>query len=306
MVVSYAQQTYWLMIQMYSTILVPVDGSGGSDGAVTRTLAFARKFGATVHVLHVVDTKTGPVGLDRTQRERIRRPFEKRGRQATARIQERATEHGIDATRTVREGVPYRIILEYADEHDIDLIVMGTHSRTGAERVALGSTTERVITLADSPVLAVPLTDENEADIDSIEYARVVIATDGSDVAERAAERGIEIAEAYDSEVYVAYVIDTMTYNLEDSPRSIIGLLKEGGQNAAGAIAAEGRDRGLSVGTDVLRGVPHDEIIEYVDEVSGDIVVLGTRGRGGAAGDLIGSTTARVLRRTSHPILTVG
>lgn len=73
--------------------------------------------------------------------------------------------------------MPYRFILDYADEHGVDLIVMGTHGRTGPERVALGSTPERVITLADSPVLAVPLTDEDGADIDSIEYARVLRRT---------------------------------------------------------------------------------------------------------------------------------
>ncbi|WP_254768469.1 universal stress protein [Salinilacihabitans rarus] len=291
---------------MYSTILVPVDGSGGDDGAVSRTFEFARRFGAAVHVLHVVDAEPGPAGLDRTQRERVRRPLEKRGRQATARIADRAAELGVDATRTVRDGTPSRTILEYADEHDVDLIVMGTHGRTGPERVRLGSTTERVITRTDSPVLAVPVADGDGTDVDSIEYDRVVIATDGSDAAERAAERGLETAEAYDSAVYVAYVVDATTYELADAPRSIVGLLKDGGRNAVESIATEGRDRGLSVGIDVLRGVPHDEIVEYADGVGGDLVVMGTRGRGGAAGGFLGSTTARVLRRTPHPILTVG
>lgn len=291
---------------MYSTVLVPVDGSGRDDDAVNRALEIARRFGAAVHVLHVVDVETGPAGLDRTQRERVRRPLEKRGRRATARIAERAAELGVDATRAVREGTPARTILEYADERDVELIVVGTHGRTGPDRVRLGSTTERVITRTDSPVLAVPVADGGGADVDSIEYGRVVIATDGSDAAERAAERGLETAEAYGSTVYVAYVVDETTYELADAPRSVVGLLKEGGRNAVEAIAAEGRDRGLSVETDVLRGVPHDEIVAYADGVGGDLLVMGTSGRGRAASGSLGSTTARVLRRTSRPILTVG
>lgn len=183
---------------------------------------------------------------------------------------------------------------------------MGMYSRTGSKRMGLGSTTERVISLADSPVLAVPLTDETGVDIDAVNYNRVVIATDGSDDAERAAERGLGIAELYDADVCITYVIDTTTDDLQDAPRSIIGLLKEGGQDAVDAIAANGRDRGLSVETDVLRGVPDAEIVEYADRIGGDLLVMGTRGRGGGTDDFLGSTTARVLRRTSHPILTVG
>lgn len=291
---------------MYDKILVPIDGSGGAENAVSRTFDFARTFGSSVHVLYVVETGSEPVEISHEQRDELRRPSEKRGRQATARVQERATEHGFEATRVIREGVPYRIILEYADETDVGLIVMGTYGRTGSKRVGLGSTTERVISLADSPVLAVPLTDETGVDIDAVDYNRVVIATDGSDDAERAAERGLGIAELYDADVCITYVIDTTIYDLQDAPRSIIGLLKEGGQNAVEAIAADGRDRGLSVETDVLRGVPDAEIVEYADRIGGDLLVMGTRGRGGGTDDFLGSTTARVLRRTSHPILTVG
>ncbi|WP_306061860.1 universal stress protein [Natronococcus wangiae] len=291
---------------MYDTILVPIDGSDGAENAVSRAFDLALTFSASIHVLYVAETESEPVEISREQHNELRRPSEKRGRQATARAHEQATELSLDVTRSVREGVPYRIILEYADEHGINLIAMGTHGRTRAERVRLGSTTERVITLADSPVVAVPLTDEERVDVATVDYDRIVIATDGSDAAERAAERGLEIAESYDADVYVTYVIDTTTYDLKDAPRSIVGLLKEGGKNAVEAITADGRGRELSVETDVLRGVPDEEIIEYTDGIDADLVVMGVRGRGGATESFLGSTTARVIRRTTRPILTVG
>lgn len=292
-------------IEMYTTLLIPVDDSGGADEAANRAFDFARTFGASVHVLHVVDTGSEPVGLDDEQRDGLRRRSEKRGREAAARVYERATELGLDATRAVREGTPSRRILTYADENDVDLITMGTRSR-GRRNVRLGSTAERVIALADVPVVAVRLPDGAGPDVDAIDYDRVVIATDGSDVAERAADRGLGIAESYGADVYVTYVVDATTYALQDAPRSIVGLLKEGGRNAVEAIAEEGRDRDLSVHTDVRRGVPDEEIVAYADEVEGDLVAIGTRGRGGASGEVLGSTTAHVLRRTNRPILTVG
>jgi nucleotide-binding universal stress UspA family protein len=289
---------------MYSTILVPIDGSDGAENAVNRALEFARAFDADVHLLYVVDTGSEPTGLGDQQRDELRQPSEKQGRQATAQARDRATELGLEATRAVEEGLPSQVVLEYADDHGAELIVMGTHGRTGPDLVRLGSTTERVITRADVPVVAVRLA-ERETDPDDIEYDRIVIPTDGSDAAERAVERGLDLAESYGASVYVPYVIDTTMYDLEETTRSMVGLLKEGGQNAIEAVADDAQDRGLSVKTDVLRGVPDEEIVEYADGLEGDLIAMGTRGRGGASGDLLGSTTARVLRRTPCPVLTV-
>ncbi|NKE36622.1 universal stress protein [Natronococcus sp. JC468] len=285
---------------MYSTILLPIDGSSGSERAVDRALEFARRFGATIHVLSVVDTGDEPVGLDRKRRDELRRRAEKRSRQATARVRGHATDLGLEATRAVREGAPHRSVLEYATAEDVDLIVMATRDRPD---VRLGSTVGRVIERADVPVIAVP--SEDGQSVDAISYDRVVIPTDGSDAAERAAERGLKFAEIYGASVYVPYVVDTTSYDLEETSRSVVGLLKEGGQNAVEAVAEDARERGLTAKTDVLRGAPDEELLEYAAGVEADLIAMGTRGRGGATGDLLGSTTARVLRRTTRPVLTV-
>jgi nucleotide-binding universal stress UspA family protein len=289
---------------MYSTILVPTDGSDASELALDRALDLARTVDADVHVLSVVETGDEPVGLDEGQRDELRHRSEERSRQATDRAAERASELGMEATRTVGEGAPAETILEYGTEHDIDLLVMGTQGRAGPDRVRLGSTTERVIARATVPVLAVRPT-ESAPDVEAIAYDRIVIPTDGSDAAERAAERGLDIAETYGASVYVPYVIDTAMYDLEDTSRSLVGLLKEGGQSAVEAVAEDARARALSVKTDVLRGSPETELVEYAEGVGGDLVVMGTRGHGVSSGDVLGSTTARVLRRTTAPVLAV-
>ncbi|WP_255171042.1 universal stress protein [Natrononativus amylolyticus] len=287
---------------MYDTILVPVDGSETSKTAVDQAVALARTVDAAVQFLYVVDTGSEPTDLDDDQRAELRSAAEEQGRQALERAESRAAEHDVDATRTVREGTPYREVLEHAADLDGAAIVVGTHGRTGPDHVRLGSTAERILARADRPVVAVPPSDEGAYEFDG---GRVLVAADGSDASERAAEQGFDVAETYDAAVYAAYVIDTTTYGLEDAPRSIIGLLREGGENAVETVAADGRDRGLSVTTEVLRGVPDEELIEYADGIGASLVVLGTRGQGGATGDVLGSTAARVLRRTDCPILTV-
>jgi len=291
---------------MFDDILLPTDGSRGAESAIARAFDLARTGDATIHVLHVVEAGTEPPGLGSAEREELRRRSEQRGREAAVRIQERATERGLEAVQIVREGIPYRAILESIRENDIDLVVMGTHGRTGAERTRLGSTTERVVTFAEVPVLTVRLaTDAEVPESGYGMYDHVVIPTDGSETAERAADHGLEIAERYGADVHVIYVVDTTTYGFEDSPRSIIGLLSEGGRKAIEEIAAEARDRHLPVTTEVLRGVPHEEILEYAEGVDADVIAMGTRGRAADTNRFLGSTTARVVRRSAVPVLTI-
>ena len=291
---------------MYDNILVPTDGSPEAENAIVRAFDLAQTGDARIHVLHVISPDVPAVDVDATESEELRQQSEKRGRETTVRIQERATDLGIDAVRTVHEGTPYRAILEYIDENEIDLVVMGTHGRTGGERARLGSTTERVITIADVPVMAVRLAEDDVVSESAYGmYDHVVIPTDGSDTAERAADHALGIAERYGADVHVIYVVDTTTYGFDDAPRSIVGLLKQGGQNAIEEIATDARELNLSVATNILRGVPHEEILKYASGVDADVIAMGTRGRTTETDRLLGSTTARVVRRSDVPVLTI-
>ena len=136
---------------MYETILVPTDGSEAVDDAVERALDLARQYGATIHALYVVQpVYTVDGGFDR-----IYDALEATGEAATRDVADRAEAAGVDAVTEVSLGSPHREILDYAAENDVDLIVMGTHGRTGLDRYLLGSVTEKVVRLADVPVLTV-------------------------------------------------------------------------------------------------------------------------------------------------------
>jgi len=293
---------------MYETILLPVDGSTGAEAATVRALSFADAFDATVHILHVLELPAEPTAnLDETQQQELRRFAEQRGREVTAAVAERAADRDVAVIEEVIDGVAHRSIRKYARTNDADLIVMGTHGRRGAEQVRLGSTTERVLMLSDVPVLSVRAADERTAPADLRDaIGDVVIPTDGSEFADRAAEHALSIAELSGATVHAIYVIDEAISDLQDAPGSIVGLLKEGGHQAVDAIATDARDRGLSATSDVLRGSPEMEILEYAEGVDADLVAMGTRGRAAGTERVIGSTTARVVRRFDRPLLTVG
>ncbi|WP_436909902.1 universal stress protein [Halosimplex marinum] len=139
----------------YDDVLVPTDGSGAAEAAIDHGLAVAGAFDATVHAVHVVDlgsmaTRTG-VEPPTRQLER----FTEAGEAAVETVADRARAEGLDAVTAVEEGFPAADLLDYVDEAGIDLVTMGTHGRTGIDRVLLGSTTERIVSRSPAPVLAV-------------------------------------------------------------------------------------------------------------------------------------------------------
>ncbi len=290
---------------MYEQLLFPTDGRPGTNRAMAYALDLAEAFDATLHTLYVVDSGPAPETLPSEERMKLQEGLEEQGETTTLDVQNRGTEVGVEVVRELREGQPHEAIPSYVAEQGIDCIVMGTRGRVRPGVSHLGSTTRRVLTAVDVPVLTVALGGQEDAlDAEDRQYERIVIPTDGSDAAERAAESAMTIAEQYGADVRAVYVVDTTTYGYEDAPRSIVGLLKEGGRNAVEEVANEARDRGLTASTAVLRGVPEDSLLQYADGVGADLVAMGTRGRGGDE-RLLGSTTARVVRRSTVPILTV-
>jgi nucleotide-binding universal stress UspA family protein len=120
-------------------ILFATDFSSGSEQAARIARDYARQLGARLHLLHVVWPAADPAP----------RP----------RLQALAAELGADVpvVPAVESGMPVADrIVDYAERHGVDLIVVGTHGRTGFSRALIGSVAERVVRTASCPVLTVP------------------------------------------------------------------------------------------------------------------------------------------------------
>lgn len=142
---------------MYDTILVPTDGSSGTAETLEHALHVAANNDATLHVLYVVDRRLYLAADDDTQDDVVA-TLEAEGETTLSETADSVREAGVEVVTVQREGIPHNEIIDYADDAEIDLLVMGTHGRTGRDRLAsLGSTTERVVETVDRPVLVVDI-----------------------------------------------------------------------------------------------------------------------------------------------------
>lgn len=141
---------------MYDTVLVPTDGSQRALAALEHASSLVRRYDATLHTVHVVQTTGVSNALDDEQFESVVRRIERAGEEAVETVRQQAREDGIsEITTAVRRGIPAEEIVAYVDEHDIDVVVMATTGRTGAERDVVGSVTESVVRTSPAPVFTV-------------------------------------------------------------------------------------------------------------------------------------------------------
>ena len=138
-------------------ILAPTDFSEYSKQAVASALELAKKFGAKLSILHVVELPPYPVegyvppSLSATFLEDL----ERQASQDLAQVVPEAESAGIEVARLVTVGSPYRKVIDMAEAEQVDLIVMATAGRTGFSRLVMGSIAERVVRTAPCPVLTI-------------------------------------------------------------------------------------------------------------------------------------------------------
>jgi nucleotide-binding universal stress UspA family protein len=135
-------------------------------------------------------------------------------------------------------------------------------------------------------------------------FDTVVIATDGSDSVERAVTVALDVAAKFDAAVHTLSVVDEG--QLHGTPEELREDLEDALEDTAeDAVDAVAETADCSVTTAVRRGHPPTEIGLYADEVDADVVAMGTRGRHGEHGFVLGSVAEAVVRRCPMPVLTV-
>jgi len=139
-----------------------------------------------------------------------------------------------------------------------------------------------------------------------VSYDRVFVPTDGSELAEVAVDHAIEIADKFEAEVHVLYVVDIRASTPGAVWQNMMGEFHEIGENATTEIAEKMEKKGLDKFTEVTEGVPHREINNYAEEESLDLIVMRTHGRTGLDRVLVGSNTEKIVRTSEIPVMTVG
>lgn len=281
---------------MSRPLLFPVDRSPGSALAQEHAFELARRYDAPLLALYVVDTNT-------TRWSFAAEPFVRSGEQVLARVHRQAAEAGLSVETELRRGTPHEEILAFREERDARTVVMGTHGRTGVDRLRLGSVTERVVRLSAVPVLAVGGADDASPRTD---YGSILLPTDGSDAAASALGPAVDLARAYDASLHVVHAVDADIFDRDGTGDLDTERHHDAGREAVDDLESRARDAGVDdVTTAVREGAPADVILTYCEENDVDCIAMSTHGRSGLPRYLLGSTTERVLRHTSRPVLCV-
>lgn len=144
-----------LTVSVYDVVLLATDGSTPVNRALDHAVTLAAETGATLSVLSVVDT--ADIGLfSGTDTDTVDDLLRSAAQTAVDDAGDRAAAAGVDVVRTVRVGSPHREICAHADEIEADVVIVGTHGRTGLSRALLGSVATRVVRTSTVPVLVVP------------------------------------------------------------------------------------------------------------------------------------------------------
>lgn len=291
-------------------ILCPVDFSDASRGALEHAAALARWHEARLTVLHVVPlvptTLTFPPAISAATMEPVRpEVFRDELRRFVAPVSET-----VPADTVVMSGDPARTVLEQASALATDLVVLGTHGRSGFERLVLGSVAEKVLRRATCPVLTVPPAVADRPAPARPPYKRILCPVDFSAASDRALRYAFSLAEEAKARLTVLHVLEWFPdqeireHRHFDVPEYRRFLEEDARRRLADAIPEDVRtwcEPAEKVGC----GKAWREILRVAEDEMSDAIVMGVHGRGALDVALFGSTANHVVRQAHCPVLTV-
>jgi nucleotide-binding universal stress UspA family protein len=206
-------------------------------------------------------------------------------------------------------GDPARTIVDRAVEIRADLIVMGTHGRSGFERFMIGSVAEKVLRKAPCAVLTVP-PHTAATSAGDVRFVHVLCPMDFSPSALLAFGFARDFARQSHGTVTLLHVIEWLAeeepgvHGHFDVPEYRQHLIANARQQLRTLVAAEAGGEG-AIQEAVVLGRAHREILRRADDLPADLIVMGAQGRGGLGLTLFGSTTHQIVRAAPCPVLTV-
>ncbi|AKB50952.1 Universal stress protein [Methanosarcina barkeri str. Wiesmoor] len=139
--------------KLFEKILIATDGSEKNKSAVEEAVKIARACGSTVYAVYVMDESLMKSAIEVPIAEDLYRRIREEGEEAVNGVKEIA--QGVNLETFILSGRPARAITEFAEQKEVDLIVVGTQGKSGIERFLLGSVADEVIRTAGCPVLTI-------------------------------------------------------------------------------------------------------------------------------------------------------
>ena len=283
-------------------ILVPTDFSETADHAFKQAVALAVAHQAKLHVFHSILLHSEDPGHLQTVLKGYAEHVEKEALDLLQKASGELEGKGLQAEFSTSRAVsPYEAIAEKVDEFAPDLIVMGTHGRSGVGKLLLGSVAEKVLRHAPCNVLTLRKDAAIAGESDGLQ--RVLIPIDFTDFSRRALETdrtlvsdkgSLTVVHVVASPIHPSFYAGGITefFQLDpELPSRIKSNLEEWLGDQPGEII-------------VTEGDASTEILKTAETSRADIIVMGTRGLSGLDHILMGSVTERVVQTSKVPVLT--
>jgi nucleotide-binding universal stress UspA family protein len=294
-------------------ILCPIDFSEFSRRALDYAVAIARWYGSRVTALHVYTTwpVVDVLPVPAVGSLRPKALADANSAELVQRLRAFIDQHpagDVQIEAQVHEAADvYRGILARADALDADLIVIGSHGRSGFERLLIGSTTEKVLRKAHCPVMVVPRRFEGEPG-GAAHFKRILCAVDFSGSSTDALSSAISLAQEAQAELTVLHVVEIPTGMYEPAGFDVAAF-QRATEVASGARLRELIPRDVqtscTVDTVISEGRAWHEILRVAADRRIDLIVMGVRGRGALNLMVFGSNTHHVIRSAACPVLVI-
>jgi len=276
----------------YSRLLVGVDGSDASLHALQEAFKISTSWVTVVAVTPFYEGDLRLLGVPKSEKL-IREPCD----MALAQAQELADQAGVLIRPVCERGVPDERIVKLAEMGSRDLIVMGARGHNFLENLLVGSVSRRVIGFTSKDILVVPIKGV-------VGWEKILLATDGSSRSRKAADRALELAQIYGSELLVVSVQDFPAAIRGVAPRERLELLKICEDHVAEVIQ---RAEALQIKAEgiILEGTAYTAIADLAQENQVNLIVMGSHGKAGLSRLLMGRVTERVIGHAPCPVLVV-
>ena len=294
----------------FKNILCATDFSEYSNHTVVYGVELAKEFEAGLIICHVIDLSSIAI-YGEFQLE----PVEQQNRimaDARAQLDKLVGEQPIEWEPLITVGKPADEITQVVEERDIDLVITATRRRSGFKRLILGSLTERLMRTLACPLLVVcsPGREIGTTPEQPIRLRKILVGCDFSPDSDQAFAHGLSLAQEFEAELHLAHVIEPPVQpNLIHVETVISGEIQEDHRNLLieklkEMVPAEAANWCTPQIT-IMEGQPYHELVKYADTRDIDMIVLGVRGHGLVKTLFLGSTTDRVIRNSTCPVLSV-
>lgn len=300
----------------FRNILVPTDFSASADRALAYAVELADRFGASLQLLHVVnELDSERYGLTKGEEQAVTLQDQIRT-EAHERLQNIAPE---DSHVNVRTDVALHLgvdvadsIDEYVSDHDIDLVVMGTHGRQGLNRLVLGSVADALIRRSPCPVMTVREKGQKTSGAETGSVEDILAPIDFSKHSHEALRISKTFASHYEASLHLLFVAERRVVpTFSDTGLPGVGVVEmdpEIVDNARKALQQLDQGVGgapVESAYHVREGTVAQKIVDFAETEDMGLIVMATRGYSGMTRFLMGSNTERVVRAAPCPVLTI-